>query len=154
MTSTHKGTSSEGVPARDEFSNRMDAYRTWLVDAEHKAYQSFDKAVMTLSGGALAISLTFVKDIFKSPKQETLFVLELAWLCLGASIVAILVSILTGASALRRAVEQVDKGTIEKQLAGGRYATATKAFNVVACAGFVLGVCFLAWFAISNMIKA
>ena len=44
-------------------STEMAKYREWLVVAEQKSQENFDKTVLTLSGGALGISFAFLKDI-------------------------------------------------------------------------------------------
>ena len=38
-------------------------YRQQLITLEQKSAESFDKTVIALSGGALGLSLTFVKEI-------------------------------------------------------------------------------------------
>lgn len=106
---------------------------------------------MTLSGGALAISLTFIKDIVAAPRPGTLVLLGFAWIFLSASITAILISILTGAFAIGRAIKQVDDGTIYDQTPGGPLTRITSTLNISACVAFVVGVLLLAAFAIWNM---
>src|SRR3990170_935291 len=76
-------------------SPAMKAYRDWLVQADQKTLEAYDKAVMTLSGGALAISLTFVNDVIPSPIAGTVKLLIAAWVSLALSIAAILISKLT-----------------------------------------------------------
>lgn len=126
-------------------------YRDWLVQADHKSLEAYDKAVMTLSGGALAISLTFINDILASPIAGTLYLLIFAWVFLALSITAILVSMLGSHWALRKAIGQVDRGEILRVEVGGWFTRLTNVLNVVAGAAFVLGVALLAWFAIANM---
>ena len=45
-------------------------HREWLVAAYGEATRSFDKAIMTLAGGALALSIAFVHDVAPKPEQE------------------------------------------------------------------------------------
>lgn len=45
---------------------------TGLLKAHHTATQDYDKAVFTLAGGALGISLAFVRDIAPKPVPEWL----------------------------------------------------------------------------------
>jgi len=96
---------------RHEHEHEMRAYRGWLVEAEHKASQAYDEAVMTLSGGALGISLTFAKHLVKSP-VISLWRLELAWGALSASIALILVSMVTSQFALRKSIHEFDQGMV------------------------------------------
>ena len=108
---------------------------------------------LALSAGTLAISLTFVKDVIRTPRPGSVIFLALAWTALAVSIVAILISMLTSQWALRKTIEQVDRGQ-ERQLRaepGGWRSRLTAALNVSAAVGFVLGVALLAWFAIANI---
>ena len=53
--------------------------RKLLIDAEAEGARSFDKAIMTLSAGALGLSLTFIKEIVCHPHGSTLWLLIGAW---------------------------------------------------------------------------
>lgn len=129
----------------------MREYRNWLVAADQKASEAYDKAVMTLSGGALGLSLTFVKDIVKSPHSESLWLLEASWGCLTLSLAFILVSMLFSQWALRRAIGQVDESSLSGARVGGFFATLTATLNVLSGAAFLGGIALLAWFSISNV---
>lgn len=139
------------VPSPSGLSPGLQAYRNWLVESDRASSDAYDKAVMTLSGGALAISLTFVKDVVKTPQPETVDLLAYAWSCLAVSIVAILISMLTSQWALRRAIQQVDQGKIYQQKPGSWLAIITMILSTSAGAAFVGGIFFLARFSIQNM---
>jgi hypothetical protein len=126
----------------------MKAYRDWLVETEHKASESYDKAVMTLSGGALAISLTFVKNV--AQPVVALWRLESAWVALTVSVGSILVSMPTSQIALRHSIHQVDEGK-PTQRPGGMFSIATEMLNVLATVTFIGGIALLAWFSLSNV---
>jgi hypothetical protein len=64
--------------ANQSVTPELAAYREWLVKTDHSASEAYDKAVMTLSGGALAISISFVREIAPSPLEGTMY-----WLCSG-----------------------------------------------------------------------
>jgi uncharacterized BrkB/YihY/UPF0761 family membrane protein len=131
----------------------LGGYREHLMQAYQKASESYDKAVITLSGGTLAISLTFVRDVVHGPKTGTLPILAYAWACLCFSVVAILTSMVTSQSALRKAMNQIDRRQ-ERDLMrepGGWYSWLTLALNIGALVAFIAGIVFLAWFAIDNM---
>ena len=55
--------------------------RQSLNDARFKVAETLDKALLTLSGGALGISMTFVKDIAKNPmcKMHPYRILDTLW---------------------------------------------------------------------------
>lgn len=126
-------------------------YRTFLMTAAQKESAAYDQAVMTLSGGALGISITFIHDIAPAPKAGTIWLLGIAWCLLALSIAAILISKLTSQWALRRAIRQVDEGTIGRQRPGARFSAWTASLNVAAGTAFLLGVIFLASFTVTNM---
>ncbi len=46
-----------------DFFKNLAAYRQHLVDAEQQMQAEYDKAVLVLSGGAIGLSMTFLKDI-------------------------------------------------------------------------------------------
>jgi hypothetical protein len=126
-------------------------YREWLVKTHHQASSDFDKAVMTLSGGALAISIAFVHDVAPQPVQGSTLWLGFSWAFLVVSLVAILAGLVTTEFALRRAIHQVDAGTIYSEVPGGVFARATFYLNVIAASTFITGVVFLVTFALMNI---
>ncbi|GAA4861135.1 hypothetical protein [Luteimonas vadosa] len=126
-------------------------YRQWLISAEQKAQDDFDKAVLSLSGGALGISFIFVKDIIGPGLiHHPLWVL-VAWLSWALSSLAILTSFFASHIALRRAIKQCDDGSIYSQTPGGIFSSVTRNLNASGAFLFVVGVCFMAAFIYSNL---
>jgi TRAP-type C4-dicarboxylate transport system permease small subunit len=70
-----------------------DDERKLLIDVKRDAARSFDQTMITLSGGALALSLTFVQQLAEKPAQWRA-VLIAAWLAFGTALVLILFSFL------------------------------------------------------------
>lgn len=134
-----------------ELSPVLMEYRNQLLKAAHSSSEAYDKAVVTLSGGALALSLAFMKDIVREPRADTKYLLVAAWISFAVSIALILLSLLTSKWALNKAVQQVDSGKIYNQRAGGKFSAITEALNVLAGLGFLSGVGFLASFVLTNM---
>lgn len=106
-------------------------YRSWLVAAEQKAQEDFDKTVLSLSGGALGVSFVFLKDIIGIANIQSPEWLLGSWLSWGVSSVSILASFYTSNLALRRAIRQVDDGTIRNQAPGGGVQKITAALNAL-----------------------
>ena len=46
-----------------DFEKQISDYRKGLQALEQKMQSEYDKAVMALSGGALGVSMTFLKDV-------------------------------------------------------------------------------------------
>lgn len=126
-------------------------YRQWLVAAEQKSQDEFDKAVLSLSGGALGISFAFLKDIVGTqPLIQPAFLL-VAWTTWGLSILAVLASYYLSHLALRRTIAQVDDQSIYRTKPGGMFALFTAILNAAGAMLFVVGVCCITYFAGVNL---
>lgn len=124
-------------------------YRELLQKLEVESQITYDKAVMTLSGGALAISFAFVKDFTPIDGAQGIIILLTAWTLWGLSLAAVLTSHHLSALALRYAINTEDDETQEKT--SNRYDTATAILNAVSGAFFVLDVICLVTFVYLNM---
>ncbi len=140
---THDSDDDPAVPSDPTFRDR-------LIEADRVESQAYDKTVLTLSGGALAVSLAFLKDIAPHPHPSTLWVLHSAWGLLTCSLIFVLASMLTGRRSIRRIIKQIDEGTWTKEPVGGNYFWITSALNTASGVAFVMGAVFLFAFAASN----
>jgi hypothetical protein len=143
----------------DGYAMSEDTYfreRTSLVEMEQKSADQHDKAILTLTAGALGLSLTFIDRIAPNPAANTLWVVGTAWIAFILSIFAILASFLTSQSACRRQRELLDSeySTGEPPEETNNFADATRYLNVAAYSCFLLGVVFLASFSWVNLGKA
>ncbi|HLX80602.1 MAG TPA: hypothetical protein VKS43_08460 [Burkholderiales bacterium] len=132
-------------------SDQLLDYRKWLVAAEQKSQEDFDKTVLSLSGGALGISFVFLRDVVGPNPILCPSFLFAAWLAWAFSTFAVLTSYYLSHLALRRAIEQVDDGTIYQQRPGGAFARWTALLNAVGAILFLAGVCFITAFANFNL---
>lgn len=127
--------------------------RKSLVDGENAVAERFDKAILTLSAGALYFAMTFVKDIAKMPR--CCWSLFLAWLAFGVAIVVMLGSLLTSQSAYRRARDTLDRDrssdSCSKATPCNCFACVTHWLNVASIVAFLIGIVFLAYFIWANM---
>jgi hypothetical protein len=120
-----------------------DGYRQRLVEAHQKSSEAYDKAVMTMAGGALAISLVFVRDYAPHPAHK--WTLGISWSLLGLSLLLILVSFLASKEEIRDLIKAMDK----QEPPGGMWVT--RILNFAAGASFIVGVGFLVTFALVNL---
>lgn len=129
-------------------------HRDLLVAAcEHQSLL-YDKSLLTVAGGALGLSITFIQNIAPDPVEGSRTYLALAWIALTVSIGATLFSIYASQWACHRAIDCLD----EEQCAEGSavpmrnyWATATKSLNAVSAAAFLAGVGLLATFTFLNL---
>jgi hypothetical protein len=144
---------SEPGEEGDSLEKRLAAYRQSLIAAEQTMQSEYDKGVLTLSGGALGISLVYLKDVVGTKPLHNAGFLLGAWVVWGLSISLILASYFTSTKALRRAVTETDAKTIYMTLAQSGWATATKVFNALGGVCFFFGVVLLVYFASCNLPK-
>lgn len=78
MHENHNGGESD----TEEYKAYLDERRE-LEEKRFKVGESLDKGLITLSAGALAISMTFIKDVVKQPVWP--YLLVGVWVLLGSS---------------------------------------------------------------------
>src|SRR5436190_21382140 len=91
-----------------DFDDQISDYRKGLLTLEQQMQSEYDKAILALSGGALGVSMTFLKDVVIKQGVQGGGYLLTAWVCWGLSVTCTLFSYYTSAQALRRAVKQTD----------------------------------------------
>ena len=125
-------------------------YRSELIVADKQSQDSYDRSIITLSGGALGLSLVFIKDIVGEDLILLSWAAILAWMLWAGSIALIVVSFFTSSHALRKAIDQLDSGNIEDNV-GGVWSTATATCNTLAGVFLVLGFFSFIFFASANI---
>lgn len=137
---------------REQHSALM-AYRASMVATEQRIQEDLDKAVVSLSGGALGVSFIFLKDIVAKKPVAVPWMLMTAWGLWAAAIVAVLASYYIGSRVFRKTIDQVDDGTIHfVKSPGGRLDTVAAVLNVLSGLLFVLGVVAMMVFVHRNLI--
>ncbi len=155
-------TDKDNIRSKDleEDKRYLDQRRT-LDEAEFKIAESLDKTLLTLSGGALVISMTFVKDIARNPVWT--WALMIAWILFGSSVTVLLVTSYVCQLAYKKERETLDakqrakfnkhnKKLDEKnEVVENEWSEATKVGNISALVIFLLGLIFLGVFIWVNM---
>ena len=124
-------------------------YRKYLVDVAQKTAESFDKTILALSGGALGVSIAFVKDIVHKPSVVYAWSLYAAWGCWLLSVSLLLVALYFATLTYQQAVKDFDAG--KKVALGGKYGRYLNQANLWAMLLFVVGVLFMMVFAAVNL---
>jgi len=139
----------------DEAKFRYQAYlddHKILVERESEQSLSFDKTLISISSGALGLSLTFIR--YMAPNPEYLPLLFIAWICFILSIVSTMSSILIAQHSMRR---QRDINTHAYQNPEdtsnetNRSVEWTLKFTYASMVTFILGLVFLALFVGKNL---
>lgn len=132
-------------------SKDVDAeYRKHCVEARQKAQVDFDKILLVLAGGALGLSLTFVKEVLgANVVPSSKFLLGSGWVLLVASLLAVLASFCASRYALGSTIKRLDGG--DRKAHVGRWATCTEILNIAGGALFIAGISLVVWFACVNL---
>ena len=141
------------------------ARRSNLDDLAFKTSERYDQWVLTLSGGALAISLTFLEKIAPEPAGNTLFLLGLSWLAFIVAVVAGFSAIFFSREAIYRQMEidkaiysQFRKTTTEHNMEGdvltegeNRHKKTLKILNRTSLSSLTIGIALMCIFALANI---
>lgn len=133
-----------------EVDEVLKQYRETLVLAEQKSQESYDKTVLTLSGGALGLSFTFIKEIIGTGEIMWPIFLQLSWAAWIISLTCILMSYYFSFFALRMAIKQVDENLLFKPI-GGWYSAATSILNALGGICFLVGIGLMGIFIYNNL---
>ena len=128
-------------------------YRNKLMDIEQRIAEQFDKTILTIASGALAISLAFIKNVIVNGSMQKGWLLVISWACLTACLIFILISFYFGLLAYRKAQEQVDNQTIKNETPGGYYSNILKTCNMLGIILLCVGLITLLTFAYYNLSK-
>lgn len=134
-----------------EENPKLDIYRQSLYEIQVKLGESYDKLIITLSGGALALSITFLKDIIKIDNITKPSLLLGAWGLFVASLTCILGEILFGIRAFKKAIKQIDDGTIYDERVGGKSSAITNYLQISASLTLIIGLLLISVFVYFNM---
>lgn len=139
----------------DEQWETYSQYRNQLVSSLQASYEHFDKAILTLAGGGLALSIAFIEKIAPLAQAKAKCVLVASWFFLCFAILCNLISFLLSQLALRCQIEYADKGLGCKQ---EEYLTKRNPFSIwvtglnwAAAIWFVVAVLGIAVFAAINV---
>ena len=125
-------------------------YRRQLIALEQKAQESYDKTVLSLSGGALGVSFAFVTGFVDRGAMQAPGLLVAAWLSWAFSVTATLFSHFTSGLALRRAITALAADRpVERP--GASYNRLTAILDAAAGLLFLAGVLCVACFVWRNV---
>jgi hypothetical protein len=137
--------------SEDVYVSARQSYDT----AELEVSGRYDKWILTLAGGALGLSITFIEKIAKAPTPETLCWLKGAWFFLIAALLLALVSLVTSQSAIRENRSELDAANTEGRAPELKFpkwwTTLTNWLNWTSLASFIIGASLLCTFSFKNI---
>jgi cytochrome b subunit of formate dehydrogenase len=130
-------------------------HRQSLQQTLHDQARSLDKGILTLSSGALGLSIAFIDKIAPHPVCWTKGVLAASWVLFAFAVLSTLFSFLTSQASHRRLIEEWDFTWSNQKEPEGHakdYADVlTRCLNVASVLLFFAGVFALVIFAIGNL---
>jgi hypothetical protein len=126
--------------------NQPDPYREHLVKTRQKSQTEYDKAILLLSGGALAVTISFVRDIVGG-RALCMPLLFIAWFFWGLSCASVLYSHYSSVVAHNEAIAAYDQDG-EPDIASNKL---TKVLNLLSGGLFLLGLLAFCLFAYVNI---
>jgi len=137
---------------RDAYQKYLEE-RKLLVSAERETAQQFDKSILTLAGGALALSITFIDKIAPCPKESSIFFLVNAWGLFCLSLLITLISFLTSQAACRTQRDILDDDISGEETGRvNKPALWTNRLNYLSIGAFILGIIALVVFCTFNLL--
>lgn len=128
----------------------MEEYRNGLIQAEQKSQDDYDKSIVSLSGGALGLSIIFFKEVIGGKTPLSPEILVFSWIAWAASIAAVVLSYFLSRLALRKAIEQTDENDFTAGV-GGWPAKLTAYTNALSGILFVVGIGLFITFSSKNI---
>ena len=135
-------------------ANNSDEGKYWLTQEDYSRYREalqrsedvssdeFDKVMISLSGGALAISITFINQIAPEPKHFWLCIA--AWIFFAVAMTTTLVSFRTTQEAMREQAVVLEKVLNEGgDFASNKWDKITACLNNSSLISFVFGAVLL-----------
>lgn len=126
-------------------------FRSRLDELERTSQEAYDKAILTLSGGALGVTISFVKDVIGNGQPKDSHLMLASWICWGLSLSCVLFSHYVSQQALRKTINQLDAGTLAHETPGGWFDRLTAVLNAGSGVFFLAGTFFFVIFAHSNL---
>ncbi len=143
----------------DSFVHERDALRNCSLEVSGR----YDKWILGIAGGALALSVTFIEKIANNPNIPSLIILGISWLLLISSVALEMYALATSQTAINEEIEQLEKdyenyllslnegSSYQLQREENVYSKRTRSFNTWSLRTLVLGILLICIFALINL---
>ena len=129
--------------------------RRALIEDKKNSTNPFDRTILSMSGGALGLSLIFIKQVAVNPSFVSSLVLAVSWFGFAASVVTILISFLSSSHAIQQQIDLLGRqynGTEpDESNPTNQWTILTRHLNWVSLCCFLRGVGFFATFSFLNL---
>lgn len=150
---------------KDKLYKEYSSQREKLDGASLEAAGRYDRAILAISSGALALSVTFIEKIISTPQTWTLFLLVPGWILLLCTIILQLLALASSQNAtseqirlldqqyqryfsVEDAAEAVKEGWIEPE---NPYVKRTNRLNIISQVSLIIGILLVLAFSSVNV---
>lgn len=144
-----------------EYSTQRDAMHSASLEAAGR----YDRAVLTITTGTLAVSLAILDKVIQHPAQNTIPILIAAWAALIITLIAQLLALSNSHKACQRQIDILDDEyerylysddpaeavRTERKTDSNAYSKRTRFYSTVALWGLIGGILLLMAFTVANM---
>ncbi len=144
--------------------DKLKRYEIFLTEREalyktaETAATQYAKAIITLSGASLVLTLTFIKDISPSPIRPSIPLIIASFMCFGFSLLATTVSLLLAQYAFIKQVEVTRQELLDNGESAAKskklknyYTTFLHVLNIAGLVAFTAGLVTCVLFVSMNM---
>lgn len=117
----------------------------------NQAFDNYNKFLITLSSGSIAISLTFTSCMLQSKQFCGTYWIHGAWVLWIVTICLNLVSFFTTAKSHEKVIEQINKGTVDTEKKGGVWTSITSVVDISAGFSFLIAIISFCIFGFLNI---
>jgi len=124
----------------------LDEYRNYLISSNQQSQDTLDKFLISLSSGALGISIVFLTNIIKENTVLCKELLFISWLFFVFTILIVLFSFISSIFSFKESINQTDDNKIYDESPGGIWNIITIILNVLSIISFITGLILLLFF--------
>lgn len=124
----------------NDIEEALRQFRSKQEDLAYEAEKSFDRYILSLASGALALSLTAVSTLYSFSKVLEPRLLFLSWKCFALTIVCTLFSLKTSSLSHRKVIKQFDANSYLGVRFGEPWILFTKILNFLSLLLFISGL--------------
>ena len=138
---------------QDKTEDEIDAaeYREYLVSSKRETQYTLDKFIISLSGGAISLSVLFIANVLKGKVIDHKYILLFSWIMLVSTIASVLISFLSSVNGFTKAINDLDEDKLENESPSGIWNTVTKLFNLFGILLLTAGTSSLLLFVYLNL---
>jgi len=130
-----------------EYREKLKEHREKLIEIEKDLSFEFDRRLILLSGGALGLSITFIKNIVGSSEPNGVHIIVWGWILLAGCLLLALINNYIGTLTYRITVKRLD----EEKKPPTHLICSIHVLNIVCILLLIAGIILVASFAALNM---